>query len=714
MVQFNVAKVVKQNELYVNRELSWLSFNERVLEAAKKLHYPLLERVRFLSIASNNLDEFYMVRLAKLYQQIRDNDDEISIDGFTPQEQLPDLHQRANHQIAEHVRTWRQLRRALRKADINVISPSELGDKDKEWLEKYFLKNVYPVLTPMAIDPSHPVPLIPCRGISVVVQLSRKDSSPVYAFIPLPNQVKRFIRLPGSHARYIVLEHIITLYLGHLFSNYTVLAQGIFRLIRNSEMEMDENGSNFRYDFEQALKQRLHGDVVQLAVNARMPDYLRLYLAEQFNVDPNEMLVIDGILGINQIDQLIDSERPDLLFPSFTPRIPQRIKNHNYDLFDAIKIKDILLHHPYESFEVIVKFLRQAARDPNVITIKQTLYRTGNQSSILEALIEAAKSGKSVTALVEIKARFDEETNIKWTKDLEDAGVHVIYGINGIKTHAKLALVVRKEGDEMKSYAHFGTGNYNSKTALVYTDLSLLTADPVLCHDAASIFNYITGYTRVDNLQKIILSPFQLRKTVLSMIEKEIEFAKKKQPAQIWIKNNALTDKDIIDALYAASKAGVKINLLIRGMCCLRPGVPGLSENISVKSVVGRFLEHSRVYCFGNGHSMPDAKAKVFISSADIMPRNLDWRLEVMVPIENPTVHQQILEQVMVCSLNDQANSWELQAEGHYESMQVERECFDAQNYFMHNFSLSGSGLGPYPVTPRLIKSEDIEKEEES
>ncbi len=710
MVQITVAKSLKNKNLYINREQSWLSFNERVLQAAKKIHYPLLERVRFLAIAANNLDEFYMVRLAKLYQQVNDHDDELSIDGLTAEEQLPVLHQRANQQIAEHVRTWRQLRKDLRKVDIHVISPSELMEKDKEWLEKYFLKNVFPVLTPMAIDPSHPVPLIPCRGISIVVQLqSHRDATPVYAFIPLPNQVKRFTKLPGNPVRHIALEHVITLFLGHLFANYTVLAQGIFRVIRNSEMEMDENGSNFRYDFEQALKQRLHGNVVQLAVNARMPDYLRLYLAEQFNVDPNEMLVIDGILGINQIDQLIDYERSDLLFPQFTPRIPQRIKNLNYDLFDAIKIKDILLHHPYESFDVLIKFLRQAAKDPHVVTIKQTLYRTGNESPIIEALIEAAKGGKSVTALVEIKARFDEETNIKWTKDLEDAGIHVIYGLNGLKTHAKLTLVVRREGEEMKSYAHFGTGNYNAKTALVYTDLSLLTADPILCHDAASIFNHITGYTRVDNFQKITISPFQVRKTLMSLIENEIDNAKKGLPAQIWFKNNALTDKEIIDALYRASQAGVQISLVIRGMCCLKPGVPGLSDNIMVKSLVGRFLEHARVYCFANGHLMPDSKAKVFISSADIMPRNLDWRLEVMVPIENPTVHQQILEQVMVCNLNDEANSWVLQPEGHYESVDINKNCFDAQNFFMHNSSLSGSGLGPYPVTPRLIKSDDIE-----
>ncbi|HXF91016.1 MAG TPA: RNA degradosome polyphosphate kinase [Candidatus Nitrosotenuis sp.] len=710
-----MVKLSKGKNSYINREESWLSFNERVLEIAKKNHYPLLERVRFLAIAANNLDEFYMVRLARLYQQLKDNDDDLSIDGLTAAQQLPNLHKRANQQMAEHVRTWRSLRRSLRKADIHVLSPSELSDKDKEWLENYFLNNVFPILTPMAIDASHPVPLIPCRGIAIAVQLQRsKESTPVYAFIPLPTQVNRFVRLPGHNARYIILEHIISFFLNHLFSNYTVLAQGIFRVIRDSEMEMDENGINFRFDFEQALKQRLHGDVVQLAVNARMPDYLRLYLAEQFDVDPNEMLVIDGILGINQIDQLIDPENEHLVFPPFTPRIPQRIKNHNYDLFDAIRIKDILIHHPYESFDVIIKFLRQAAKDPNVIAIKQTLYRTGSQSPIISALIEAAKSGKAVTALVEIKARFDEETNIKWTKDLEDAGIHVVYGVNGIKTHAKMTLVVRKEGDGMKSYAHFGTGNYNAKTAKIYSDLSLLTADPILCQDAASIFNYITGYTRIDNFQKISLSPFHLRKAIFDLINNEIENAKKGLPAQIWIKNNALTDKETIDALYLASQAGVEIKLVIRGMCCLRPGIPGLSDRISVKSIVGRFLEHSRIYCFANGQNLPHSTAKVYISSADIMPRNLDWRLEIMIPIENATVHQQILEQIMTCNFKDEANSWVLQPDGRFEAVKVNNGGFDTHDFFMHNFSLSGSGLGPYPVTPRLIKSEDNEREDES
>jgi polyphosphate kinase len=709
MAHLMTSSMTDQLVPYINREQSWLAFNERVLEAATKMQYPLLERVRFLSIAANNLDEFYMVRLAQLYQQIKEENEEVSIDGLTPLQQLPELHQRATTQMANHVRLWRQLRRELRKANISVVSPSELSDKEKEWLEKYFLKNIFPVLTPMALDASHPVPLIPCRGIAIAVQLQAdKNAVPVYAFIPLPSQLNRFIQLPSSNTRYIILEHLISLFISHLFANYKILAQGIFRIIRDSEMEMDDNGINMRYDFEQALKQRLHGHVVQLAVNARMPEHLRLYVSEQFNVNPNEMLVIDGILGINQIDQLIGEDHPEFLFPKFIPRIPQRIKTHNYDIFDAIRIKDILIHHPYESFDVVIKFLKQAAKDPNVVAIKQTLYRTGSNSPIISALIEAAKKGISVTALLEIKARFDEELNIKWAQDLEDAGVHVIYGVNGIKTHGKMTLVVRKEGEGLKSYVHFGTGNYNAKTAKIYSDLSLLTADPILGNDAARIFNYITGYARVDNLQKVLLSPFNLRSTLLSLIEQEITNAKKGLPAQIWAKTNALTDKEIIDAFYKASQAGVQITLIVRGMCCLRPGIPGLSDHITVKSIIGRFLEHSRIYCFANGSPLPSQEAKVYISSADLMPRNLRGRLELMIPIENSTVHQQVLEQIMLSNLKDHANSWELQMDGQYLPMHTKEDFFDAHDYFIHHLSLSGSGLGPYAVTPRLIQSEDL------
>ncbi len=705
----NDAAHESKNPIYFNPEISWLDFNERVYAASKNKLYPILERIRFLGISANNLDEFYMVRLGRLYKTLIHNEHEKSIDGIEIHQLIPLVKSRVMEQLAHQGHEWRNLRRELRSYDVDIISPKELSDIDKKWLEEYFITNIFPVLTPMAIDPSHPVPLIPSQGISVVVQLQDRDQmSPVYAFIPLPMSLDRFIKLPGEKTRYIFIEQVITLFLNKLFSNHIILAEGLFRILRNAEMSVNHSTSDLRVDFEEALSQRLHGDVIQLAVNARMPEHLRLYVMEQFDANPNDMLVIDGVLGINDIQQLVSIYgKKQLLFPAFSPRTPQRIRNNNDDIFESIRIKDILVHHPYESFDVILMLLKQAAKDKSVISIKQTLYRTGDNSPIVAALIDAAKAGKSVTALVEIKARFDEEMNIKWTKDLEQAGVHVVYGIVGIKTHAKLCLVVRKESTGLKTYTHFSTGNYNANTARIYTDLSLLTANPKLCYEAACIFNYMTGYSRIDKLDNIAVAPFNLRKNLLELIDKEIDFAKLGKPAVIWAKMNSLTDSTLINALYKASNAGVQIFLIIRGMCCLCPGIPGLSENISVKSIVGRFLEHARVFCFGNGDLLPSTEAKVFISSADWMPRNLDFRLELMVSIENQTVHQQILQQIMFSNLNDTANSWKLMPDGTYIPLFNEAESsFDAHEFFIHNTSLSGSGIGPYPVIPHMISME--------
>lgn len=698
-----------KESIYLNSELSWLEFNERVYSASKNKAYPILERIRFLGIAANNLDEFYMVRLGRLFKIELYKKHQKMPDGLTIKQLLPLVKNRVMEQIAHQGHQWRHLRRELREYQVDIISPKELTDDDKKWLESYFVTNIFPVLTPMAIDPSHPVPLIPSRGISVVVQLQDKAlMSPVYAFIPLPMSLDRFIRLPGDKDRYIFIEQVITLFLHKLFSNHLVLAEGLFRLIRNAEMSVNHLTSDLRMDFEEALSRRLHGEVIQLAVNARMPEHLRLYVTEQFDVDPNDLLVIDGVLGISDLQQLVTiCEKKELLFPPFIPRTPQRIRNNSDDIFESINIKDILVHHPYESFDVVLMLLKQASKDKSVISIKQTLYRTGDNSPIVAALIEAAKAGKSVTALVEIKARFDEEMNIKWTKDLELAGVHVVYGIFGLKTHAKLCLVVRKESTGLKTYAHFSTGNYNVKTARTYTDLSLLTANPKLCYEAACIFNYMTGYSYIDKLDVISVAPFNLRKKLVDLIDREINFAKKGNPAVIWAKMNSLTDPELIDALYKASNAGVQVFLIVRGMCCLRPGVPNLSENITVKSIVGRFLEHSRIFCFGNGALLPSIEAKVFISSADWMPRNLDFRLEIMINIENQTVHQQILQQIMFANLNDVANSWKLLPDGTYVPLFKEVENpFDAHHFFIHNTSLSGSGMGPYPFTPNLISME--------
>ncbi len=718
----------KIDEKYINPEKSWLAFNQRVLDLAERKDYPLLERLNFLSIAANNLDEFYMVFFGRLYDeadQIDGGHHDYSFSTRSPshpssllkiEDHIESLQKIARNQMRAHVRLWVDLRRELRHNGIEVISPKELSKKDLKWLHSYFYNDIFPILTPMALDSSHPVPLIPSMGIAIVVHLeSPNDGTSVYAFIPLTPQLNRFIGLPGDQKRFIAVEHVITLFMESLFSNYTILAQGIFRVIRNSQMEISKKHeyahrdmgleeTDLRDDYEDALEKRLHGDIIQLDVNERMPEYLRLYVCEQFDVDPSETLVIDGFVGISQVNQLIDSQFKSLLFPPFKARIPQRIKHHHADIFEAIALKDILLHHPYESFDVIVQFLKSAAQDEHVISIKIALYRTGNNSPIIQALINAAKKGKSVTAIVEIKARFDEETNIRWTKDLEKAGVHVIYGIQGLKTHGKLCLIVRKEDKEMRTYAHFGTGNYNAKTATIYTDLSLLTADRTLCQDAARIFHYMTGYARTDSLEKIIVSPTMLRNKLIELIDGEIAHVQAGKPGYIWLKMNSLTDTKMIKHLYNASRAGVKIDIVVRSMCSLIPGVPGLSQNIHVKSIVGRFLEHSRIFCFGNGKELPSPQAVVYISSADWMPRNLDWRFELMVPIENPTVHAQILDQIMMANFNDQANSWELSSSGKYFTLHKSPTDFNAHEFFMNNLSLSGSGIGPYPIFPHRIK----------
>lgn len=691
---------------YINRERSWLAFNERIILSASNPNIPLLERVRFLSIAANNLDEFYMVRLASLYHLQHHDDERTSIDGLKPSEQIPLLLKSGATQTKTMMSLWKKLRQSLKQENIHVLSPKELSEAEKKWLESYFLHNIFPVLTPMAIDASHPVPLIPCQGICLIIQLQAPRSIyPLNAFVPIPAQLPRFIRLPGSNARYIIIDHVIQLFLKHLFFDYQVLSQGLFRIIRNSELEAEEETNDLVGEYEKALRQRLHGDVILLSVNAHMPEHLRIYVAEQMKIAPNDMVVVDGILGINDIRQLIDEEsyRSDLLYPPFSPRFPQRIKNMSNNLLEAIAVKDILIHHPYESFNVVVNFVQQAAQDPQVIAIKQTLYRTGDTSKIVDALIEAVHLGKSVTVLIEIKARFDEETNIRWAKNLEDAGVHVIYGVSGLKTHAKISLVTRREGDHLKSYVHFGTGNYNAKTAQIYADLSLLTADPQICYETNFLFNFMTGYTSVSHLKNLAVAPFALRPKLYQLIDQEIKNAKDGKTALICAKMNSLTDEDMIDKLYEASAAGVKIELFIRGACCLRAGVPGLSETISVKSIVGRFLEHSRIFAFANGADFPSPETVLYISSADWMYRNLDRRLEVMVPVLNETVKRQVLEQILFANRMDEVNSWRLRTDDQYEPISHGDEGFNAHTFFLRNQSLSGNGIGPYITKPYVI-----------
>ena len=696
---------------FLNRELSWLAFNWRVLEEVDNLNVPLLERLRFLSISATNLDEFYSVRVAGLRELARAGNTNPGMDGLSTTKQLELIDTEARDLMAKQQSILSNLRIELAAQDIHILTAAQAAE-DHAYLQQLFLSDVFPVVSPLAIDPAHPFPFIPNAGFALALQLERKsDKRSLRALVPVPQQVNRFVQLPGDGYRYLPLEELILMQLEQLFPGYELKGHCAFSVLRDSDLEVEDEAEDLVREFEVALKRRRRGEVIRLKISTQAPTALRTAIMAEFSITETEVIEVDGMLGLPDLKELVVEDRANLLWPNFTPRVPERVSDHEGDMFAAIRQKDMLLQHPYETFDMVVRFLQQAARDPNVLAIKQTLYRTSKRSPIVEALCEAAEDGKSVTALVELKARFDEAANIRQSRRLERAGAHVVYGFMNLKTHAKISTVVRREGDRLVTYTHYGTGNYHPITARIYTDVSLFTCDAALGRDATKVFNYLSGYAQPNTLENISISPLSLQSTLLERIATEAKNAKNGKPAAIWAKMNSLIDSDVIDALYAAGQAGVKISLIVRGICGLRPGVKGLSENIRVKSVIGRFLEHSRIVCFANGHGLPSLEARVYISSADWMDRNLHRRVETLVEIKNATAKAQIVSQIIAANLADVAQSWVMQTDGTYTRATWPEGsfAFNCHRFFMENPSLSGRGSAGARDVPKLTHTDDTQ-----
>lgn len=656
------------NDHFLNREISWLEFNQRVLQEAMNPDIPLLERVKFFSIASSNLDEFFEVRVAGIKQQIEGDIVERSLDGLSPVESFNLLTARVRRIVGEQYTFWRNhLQPELEKAGIRFVEYEALNEKDRAWLENYYRTQVRPVLTPLAVDPAHPFPHIQNKALNIVVSLSIEQDSvslPRLAVMQVPRVLPRIVPLPKSDRglEFMFLGHIIGHYLGDMFPGTIIHGHWKFRVTRNSELYVDEDDAeNMLQAVEEELRNRRKGEAVRMEVDADCPQEVWQTLLEKQNLTEDDLYLINGPINPTRLMAIYEgSHSPELRDKPFVAPIGNTVRERSV-LFSTIRRRDILLHHPYESFNTVVDFLEQAARDPSVLAIKQTLYRTGGDQRIVGALMLAAENGKQVTAIAELKARFDEANNIQWARRLEENGVHVVYGIVGKKVHGKITLVVRRDDDRIRRYLHLATGNYNPTTARIYTDLSFFTCDEDFAEDATNLFNLLTGICRFQTPRKLLIAPFELHKRMIDLINREADHALKKRPARIIAKMNSLSDPEIIRALYRASQAGVKIDLIIRGICCLRPGIPGVSENISVRSIIGRYLEHARIFHFDNG-----GKPATYIGSADWMSRNFFRRMEVVAPIEDPAMRDRIVTKILGAQLADNTKAWILGTDGTY------------------------------------------------